>query len=299
MKRVIKIGSRDSLLAVAQTKLVMERIQRVHPELTLELVTMKTTGDRILDRSLEQIGGKGLFVKELERALLSGKIDLSIHSLKDMPMEQPEELPIVAFFERGDPRDALVLPCLSKEENVLVPKTIGSSSARRRIQLKKLFHTANVANVRGNIVTRLQKLDSGAYDALVLSAAGLQRVGLSQRISRYFTTEEMIPAAGQGILAVQGRLHEDFPFLSAINCPLSTAAALAEREFVRTLNGDCTSPVAAYGQIHGNELRLSGLYYRENKGDFFTSCLTGSVDQARRLGGQLAVTMRKEAELRP
>lgn len=300
MNRVIKIGSRDSLLAVAQTKLVMERIQKSHPELTLELVTMKTTGDRILNQSLEQIGGKGLFVKELDLALLHGKIDLAVHSLKDMPMELPEELPFAAFFERGDPRDALVLPCsYAAVEKPLLPNKIGSSSARRRLQLKQLFQTAEVANVRGNIITRIQKLDAGEYDALVLAAAGLQRAGLTQRISRYFSTEEIIPAAGQGILAVQCRKREPFSFLNDINCPISTAAALAEREFVRTLNGGCTSPVAAYAQIHGNELRLTGLYYRENKGDFFTSRLAGSMDQARQLGSRLAEAMSKEAELRP
>lgn len=292
MKRIIKIGSRSSLLAVAQTRLVMEQIQRCHPELTLELVTMKTTGDRILDRSLEQIGGKGLFIKELDQALLRGEIDLSVHSLKDMPMELPEELPIAAHFERGDPRDALVLPCGYEGGS---PNVVGTSSFRRRLQLKRIWNGVSTADVRGNIVTRLNKLDSGEYNALVLAAAGLQRADLAHRISRYFSTDEIVPAAGQGILAVQGRLHEDLSYLTCVNNPSSTAAAIAEREFVRILDGGCTSPVAAFAQIEGNELRLTGLYYQEDREDYFLSSITGEPGQARKLGYQLANRMRQEA----
>lgn len=296
MKKTIKVGSRDSFLAVAQTNLVLGQLKQCHPEIDWQLVTMKTTGDRILDRSLEKIGGKGLFIKELDRALQCGEIDLAIHSLKDIPMEVPEDLPILAYFQRGDPRDALVLPSHPSQES---PHIIGSSSSRRRIQLQQLWTGISVASVRGNIQTRLQKLDAGAYDALVLAAAGLQRAGLSYRISRYFSIDEILPAAGQGILAVQGRPN-CLPFdLSCIHHPASAAAAQAEREFVRALQGGCTSPVAAYGQVAGQELRLTGLYYREEQGDFFRSSCSGPLEQARQLGESLAESMKKEAERRP
>lgn len=296
MKKTIKVGSRDSFLAVAQTNLVLEQLKQCHPEIDWQLVTMKTTGDRILDRSLEKIGGKGLFVKELDRALQCGEIDLAIHSLKDIPMEVPEDLPILAYFQRGDPRDALVLP---SHPSQAFPRMIGSSSSRRRIQLEQLWSGISVASVRGNIQTRLQKLDAGTYDALVLAAAGLQRAGLSYRISRYFSIDEILPAAGQGILAVQGR-RDCLPLdLSCIHHLASAAAAQAEREFVRALQGGCTSPVSAYGQVAGQELRLTGLFYREEQKDFFRSSCSGPLEQARQLGESLAESMKKEAEKRP
>ncbi|RHT45864.1 hydroxymethylbilane synthase, partial [Butyricicoccus sp. AM29-23AC] len=193
---MIKVGSRDSRLAVVQAEEVMRRLGEC------ELVTMKTTGDKILDRTLDKVGGKGLFVKELDRALAAGEVDLTVHSLKDVPMEQPDGLPLIAFPKRADARDALVLP---ENGNWDREKPIGCSSARRRVQLSRLFPGIEVKPVRGNVQTRLRRLDSGEYGALVLAAAGLHRLGLENRISRYFSPEEMLPAAGQGILAVQAR----------------------------------------------------------------------------------------------
>ncbi len=203
MSKRIYIGSRESRLAVVQSEQVMAWIKAHHPEMDVRLLTMKTTGDRILDRRLDKIGGKGLFVKELDKALMEGRSDLSVHSLKDMPMEIPGELPIVAFSAREDPRDVLVLPEGAKELDLSKP--IGCSSLRRMLQLKELYPEATFANIRGNVLTRLEKVDSGEYAATVLAAAGLTRLGLLHRASRYFTVEEMLPAAGQGILAVQGR----------------------------------------------------------------------------------------------
>lgn len=296
MKKIVKIGSRDSALAIAQANLIVNHLRQCHPELDCELITMKTTGDRILDRSLEKIGGKGLFVKELDRALRCGEIDLAVHSLKDIPMDLSEDLPIVACFQRGDPRDALVLPLSPRQTP---PHVVGSSSSRRRIQLQRLWEGVSVASVRGNIQTRLQKLDAGDYDALILAAAGLQRAGLSHRISRYFSTDEILPAAGQGILAVQGRKNDVPVDLSCIHHPASAAAATAEREFVRMLQGGCTSPIAAYAQVSGGEIHLTGLYYREEQNDFFRSSCTGPLEQARQLGEWLAKSMKKEAGERP
>lgn len=293
MKKIIKVGSRDSFLAVAQTNLVLDQLKKYHPDIDWQLVTMKTTGDRILDRSLEKIGGKGLFIKELERALRDGEIDLAVHSLKDIPMELPEDLPILAYFPRGDPRDVLVLPSPHSQEFFHM---IGSSSSRRRVQLQHLWDGISVSSVRGNIQTRLQKLDAGTFDALVLAAAGLQRAGLSYRINRYFSTDEMLPAAGQGILAIQGR-RDDFPLdLSCVHHPATAFAAEAEREFIRILQGGCTSPMAAYGQVFGQELHLTGLYYREEREDYFRRSCSGPLEQARLLGEALAKSMKKEAE---
>lgn len=293
MKRVIRVGSRESKLAVLQTELVINSIRKQHPELSIELITMKTTGDMILDRTLDQIGGKGLFVKELDKALLEGRIDLAVHSLKDMPMEVSGEIPLLAFSEREDPRDALVLP----EANRLLPveANLGCSSARRRVQLIRLFENARVSSVRGNVITRLQKLDGGEYSALVLASAGLKRLGLRHRISRAFSPEELLPAAGQGILAIQGRKGGNYSFLDAVQDDDSRAAALAERAFVRALGGGCSEPIAAYAQLHGQELKLTGLSCDEKEGRYRLSSITGNRDEGEKLGETLADGIRKEA----
>ena len=289
-KRIVRIGSRDSKLAVMQTELMIHAVTKYHPEIQFELVTMKTTGDIILNQTLDKIGGKGLFVKELDIALAEGRIDCCVHSMKDMPMEENPDFPITALPKRGDPRDVLVLPQMQHFENITAQ--IGSSSFRRQIQLKKLFPSCHCLPVRGNIITRLQKLDCGEFSSLVLAGAGLQRVGLSERISRYFSTDEMIPAAGQGILAVQSRKNEDVSFLSCIHNKESEYAALAERAFVRTLDGGCSSPIAAYAQIHGTELKLTGLYAKEHQWEYVIDSVTGNTENAVQLGEQLAQTMK-------
>lgn len=289
-KRIVRIGSRDSKLAVMQTELIIHAVTKYHPEIQFELVTMKTTGDVILNQTLDKIGGKGLFVKELDMALSEGRIDCCVHSLKDMPMDENPEFPITALPKRGDPRDVLVLPQTQHFGDITAQ--IGSSSFRRQIQLKKLFPSCHCLPVRGNIITRLQKLDRGEFSSLVLAGAGLQRVGLSERISRYFSTDEMIPAAGQGILAVQSRKNEDVSFLSCIHNKESEYAALAERAFVRTLDGGCSSPIAAYAQIHGTELKLTGLYAKEHQWEYVIDSVTGNTENAAQLGEQLAQTMK-------
>ena len=229
-------------------------------------------------------------MKELDIALAEGRIDCCVHSLKDMPMEENPDFPITALPKRGDPRDVLVLPQMQHFENITAQ--IGSSSFRRQIQLKKLFPSCHCLPVRGNIITRLQKLDCGEFSSLVLAGAGLQRVGLSERISRYFSTDEMIPAAGQGILAVQSRKNEDVSFLSCIHNKESEYAALAERAFVRTLDGGCSSPIAAYAQIHGTELKLTGLYAKEHQWEYVIDSVTGNTEDAVQLGEQLSQTMK-------
>lgn len=293
MKRIC-IGSRESRLAVIQSEMVMEYLKKECPDREISLLTMKTTGDKILDRTLDKVGGKGLFVKELDRALLEKRSDLSVHSLKDMPMETPEELPIVAFSKREDPRDVLVLPAGSGE--IDFSKPIGCSSLRRILQLKELYPRAEFKSVRGNVLTRLNKLDSGEYGALILAAAGLKRLGLEERISRYFEPEEMIPAAGQGILAVQGRAGEDYSYLEHFADREGTNAALCERAFVRFLDGGCSSPVAAHAVVEGDTIHLMGLYYQESTGNYKKGTMDGSVDKAEELGVCLAKQLKKDVE---
>ena len=287
--RKIRVGSRDSKLAVVQSEIIMTLIHEAHPELVLELITMKTTGDLILDRSLDKVGGKGLFVKELDHALRDGKIDIAIHSLKDMPMETPEDLPLVTFSKREDPRDVLVLPKGADQPDA--EKPIGSSSARRNLQLKKLYDE-HTASVRGNVITRLNKLDRGDYGALVLAYAGLKRLNLEDRISRVFEPSELIPAAGQGIIVVQGRLGEDFGFLDCINDKKAEIEALTERAFVRALDGGCSSPIAAFAQVEDDKVRLAGLYYKEEEDDYITGEITGNHKDGEALGKKLALQLK-------
>lgn len=290
MKKLI-VGSRESRLAVIQSELAIQAIRACQPELEVELLTMKTTGDKILDRTLDQVGGKGLFVKELDTALLAGRVDLTVHSSKDLPMETDPRLPLVAFSRRADPRDALVLPAGATELDPAKP--IGCSSLRRQLQLKALFPQMKTAPVRGNVLTRLEKLDRGEYAALVLAAAGLQRLGLAGRVSRYFSVEEMLPAAGQGILAVQARADFDPACLREFHDPDSRDCLLAERAFVRALDGGCSSPVAAYATVDGEALTLTGLYV-DSHGEARRQTISGPREQGERLGAALAQDLRRE-----
>lgn len=282
----IRIGSRESKLAVIQSQMVMDAISKAMSEAELELVTMKTTGDKILNKTLDQIGGKGLFVRELDQALRENRVDFTVHSLKDMPMEVPEDLPLAAFSQREDPRDVLVLP---EGVRSLDPrKPIGCSSRRRQLQLKALFPEMEVRPIRGNVQTRLAKLDAGEFSALVLAAAGLKRLGMESRISRYFSPEEMLPAAGQGILVVQTRLGMDTRCLASVQDPDAASCAQAERAFVRELNGGCSSPVAAYAVTEGEQLTVTGLYVSPDETVIRKGNLTGSKSDAKALGRELA-----------
>ena len=287
----IRIGSRDSRLAVIQSEMVIDSIRAYDPTAEVELVTMKTTGDLILDRPLSQIGGKGLFVKELDKALLEGRVDFTVHSSKDLPMDIPPELPLVAFSHRADPRDALVLP---QGVDTLDPtRPIGCASLRRTFQLKKLFPHHQVAPVRGNVQTRLAKLDRGEYSALVLACAGLDRLGLENRISRRFPVEEMLPAAGQGILAVQSRADVDTSCLSLFHDPVAAVCLTAERAFVGALDGGCSSPVAAHATVDGDTVTLTG-FYVDREGESYIESSCAACADAREMGAELAVRMRRD-----
>ena len=287
----IRIGTRASKLAVIQAEMVRSYLRE--RGIPAELVTMTTTGDRILDRTLDKVGGKGLFVKELDAALMDGRSDLSVHSLKDVPMELPDGLPLLGFSKREDPRDALILP--EGAEQIDFSKPIGCASSRRILQLKRLFPEARFAPIRGNVQTRLRKLDEGQYSATVLAAAGLKRAGLERRISRIFSTEEMLPAAGQGVLAVQGRADEEYAYLSGFFDADSRDTSLCERAFVAALDGGCTAPTAAFAEIlpDGERIRLTGLYSDEETGAVIRRQVTGLRTDAVRLGAQLASEVKR------
>jgi len=292
MSRIIRVGSRDSALAVIQARLVIDAVKKTNPDFDFEIVTIKTTGDKILDKSLDTIGGKGLFIKEIEQALATGSIDIAIHSYKDMPYEETNGLPVVALSEREAPFDVLVLP---KDTDTLDnSKPVGSSSLRRTIQFTRLYDGVEIKAVRGNVPTRLSKLDNGEYSALILAQAGLNRLSLQNRISRVFTIDEMIPSASQGILAVQGRQGEDYSYLNDFHNRESETVSKAERRFLKTLGGNCSTPVAVYGQIHNNELLLTGMYVDAN-GNIETGKIIGGKDKSEQLGEQLAARLKERA----
>lgn len=283
------VGSRESKLAVIQSEMVIDAIRKFDSTIDVELITMKTTGDMILDKTLDQIGGKGLFVKELDRALLAEKADLTVHSLKDMPMEVSENLPLLAFSKREDPRDALVLR--AGLETLPENPVIGCSSKRRKLQAQKLYPDADIRPIRGNVQTRLRKLDEGQYDAIILAYAGLKRLELGARVSKLFSTEEILPAACQGILAVQGRAGYEVPFLADFADEEAKLIALAERSFVRTLDGGCSSPVAAYAVISGDEITITGYYVDEEEKQYIDK-VKGNKYQGENLGRELALMMK-------
>ena len=263
--KTIRVGSRESRLAVVQSELVMDAIRAAHPEVGLELVTMKTTGDKILDRTLDKVGGKGLFVKELDAALLDGRVDLTVHSCKDLPMEEDPRIPLAGFSRREDPRDVLVLPQGAEELDPSRP--IGCASARRAVQLRALFPGVAVAPVRGNVITRLRKLE--------------------ERITRYFTVEELLPAAGQGILALQTRAGEELSCLDGVLDADGTDCARTERAFVRALDGGCSAPTAAHARLEGDTVTIDGLYVTD-AGEVRRGRLSGPRAQGEALGEALA-----------
>ena len=299
--RTITIGSRESVLAVVQSKMVIQFLEETYPGADVRLLTMKTTGDKILDRRLDQIGGKGLFVKELDAALLDKRTDISVHSMKDLPMQIPEELPVLCCPAREDPRDVLVLPAGQTEW--MPGKPVGTSSRRRFLQLQKLMPEASFESVRGNLQTRLRKLDEGQYSALVLAAAGLMRLGLEERISRYFSPEEVIPAACQGILALQGRAGENYDYLAPYADDNAMAEAACERGFVKELDGGCTTPIAAHAQAAvadgAYRIKMYGLYYNEETGRFRTAVTEGTAESpagCETFGRTFAAGLRNEVD---
>ncbi len=265
MIKKLLIGSRESRLAVLQTEIIIEALKKELPDYTIEHKTFKTTGDKLLNQPLSKIGGKGLFVKELDRALLEGNIDIAVHSLKDLPRETAQGTKLAAFYKRGNPFDRLVInpdkyPSLSKDLFAFFEDhkslTIGTSSGRRALQLKVLKKDIRFENIRGNIHTRLQKMKDLDYDGIVLASAGMIRAGITDYPYYDFTEDWMVPAAGQGTLVLQCR--NDFPekLLSPLNDPHTAIESLVERKFIQEMDADCTSPIGAYAKIRDGEIEL-------------------------------------------
>ena len=284
----IKIGTRASPLALAQTEIIAREILKFYPDAEISIIKIKTWGDKnMAPFSSDPAGIKGMFTLELENALLNREIDFAVHSLKDLPANINKNLPVAAYSKREDPRDALIVR--SEELGVRSEKNlIGSSSLRRRLQLEKIFPGKKIIPVRGNINPRLKKLDDGEFDALVLAAAGLKRLGLEKRISKIFEADEILPAPGQGILACQGRADENYFYLDCVNDNDSKFCALAERSFSKKLNAGCNVPVGAFAEISGGILTLRGLYVDEKSKNFYRGVLSGKIYEAEAIGKTLA-----------
>ncbi|MCL1803601.1 MAG: hydroxymethylbilane synthase [Eubacteriaceae bacterium] len=292
MGQTVKIGSRSSILAVKQSEIFIKAAKEANPGIDFELITMETTGDKILGRNLADIGGKGLFTAELDRALLNGDIDISVSSLKDLPSPLEAELPIVWHSKRADPFDCLVLP-EGGQLDLSLP--IGTSSLRRIAQIRLMWPEAVFKAVRGNVQTRLRKLNEEGYSALVFAYAGLERLGLENIAWKKFTPSEMLPSAGQGIIAAQSRKGFDVSFLESSNDFSSRCAAIAERAFVEAMGLGCASPIAAYAELDGNEVFLRAM--AEIDGNCRFAELRSQTDQARDLGYRVCELIQKGSAL--
>jgi hydroxymethylbilane synthase len=260
-KLAIRIGTRGSALARWQAGWIRARLGALRPDIECQILLFSTSGDLTLDKPLPEIGGKGLFTEELERALLAGDIDVAVHSLKDLPVENPSGLTLGAIAEREDPRDALVSARYSTLKELPEGARVGTSSLRRGAQLLAMRPDLKLLSLRGNVDTRVRKAMEGGYEAIVLAAAGLLRLGRAAAISSYFSFEEMLPAPGQGALAVQCRKSDEatLGLLAGIDHPRTRSAVTAERAFLRGLGGGCSAPIAALGRVDGAQLWLEGL----------------------------------------
>jgi len=292
MSRPLIIGSRGSKLALWQAEQARDRLQQLNPQLDVHIEIIKTTGD-VKNDPLSVIGGKGVFTKELEDALLDGRIDLAVHSLKDLPTILPEGLSITAICEREDPRDALVLRSGSKNGSLLhLPEgaVVGTSSQRRLAQLKALRSDVTVRDLRGNVDTRLRKLDEGQYDAVILASAGLVRLGLQDRISARIAMSEMLPAVGQGAIAIETNSDNELAvqITSQLDHRETRLACLAERAFLRGLGGGCQFPIAAHAVLEGDTLKLDGLVAKPDGSQILRASLSGPSNDAEALGSALA-----------
>ena len=289
----IRIATRKSALALWQAEHVAARLAELDEVDAVELVPLSTRGDEILDRSLQKIGGKGLFIKELEVAMQEGKADIAVHSMKDVPAEMPEGFALAALLERANHADALVAPAGMSFDGLKEGARIGSSSLRRQAQLRMLRPDFHVEPLRGNVNTRLAKLDAGDYDAIILAAAGLERLGMSDRISQQFEPGEMLPAAAQGVIGIECRAGDDalINVLAALNHGPTISTTLAERAVARTLDASCQSPVATYATIEGDSLTATALVAMPDGSESLRETVSGDVADAETLGVTLAETM--------
>lgn len=289
-EKILRIGTRRSLLAKAQTQHVVHSLSRLYPKLEVEIVEVITTGDKILDSSLNRMPGKGVFVKEIEEKLLASEIDLAVHSMKDLPTEFPDGLVIGAIPERVDPRDVLVTRHHRNLEEMPKGVVIGTSSLRRKAQLMHARPDLIVVDIRGNIDTRLQKSETDAFDGILLAAAGLTRMGWQPRIHQYLSCETMIPAVGQGALGIEIREDDDETrdLLRPLNDETTTLAVEAERIFLQRMGGGCQTPMAAFCRVRDGEVALHGFCAEEDGSDFRSGTLHGMLKEAADLARQLA-----------
>ena len=283
------VGSRGSPLSRRQTEIALEPIRRAHPGLAFELQAVRTAGDRSR-ASLSEIGGRGVFVAEIERALLDGDIDIAVHSLKDMLSRPTDGLAIAAVAERGDPRDALVSRHGETLAGLPPGATVGTGSPRRAAQLLAARPDLRLADIRGNVDTRVRKVDDGDYDATVLAAAGLARLGLLDRASELISTDVMLPSVGQGALAIQVRAGDQqaIDLVSAADHPATHRATAAERAFEARLGGGCHAAIAAHAVVAGDRLHLRGLVAASDGSELLRGEVEGAVEDAEPLGVELA-----------
>jgi len=291
MTRTLRIATRKSPLALWQAEHVAEALGRHHPDLKVELVAMTTRGDKLLDAPLAKVGGKGLFVKELEQAMLEGRADLAVHSMKDVPMEFPPGLELAIIMERDDPRDAFVSPRYENVDALPQGARVGTSSLRRGTQLRSLRPDLQILNLRGNVQTRLRKLDDGEFDAIILAAAGLRRLALHSRIRSLLAPEQCLPAGGQGAVGVE--IRSDDQELAELLAPLhhvpTALKVRAERALNRRLEGGCQVPIACHAVLETpDRLWLRGLVGEPDGSVVLTAEARGSAQQPEELGVQVA-----------
>jgi len=288
--KTLKIATRQSPLALWQAEYIRARLQELHPDLTVELVKFVTQGDKILDTPLAKIGGKGLFVKELEAALLDGRADLAVHSMKDVPMALPEGLTLAVICEREDPLDAFVSNQFEKFADLPQGAKVGTSSLRRKSQILKQRPDLQIIDLRGNVGTRLGKLDDGQYDAIILASAGLKRLGLSERIRHCLTPDISLPAVGQGALGLECRAADN-EVLSLIQPLLheeTDVCVRAERAFNAYLEGGCQVPIAGYATLQNGQIHIEGRVGSADGQTLLRAELTDEASNAQQLGENLA-----------
>ncbi|MDO5666517.1 MAG: hydroxymethylbilane synthase [Alcaligenaceae bacterium] len=286
----IVIATRASRLALWQAEFVQAALQTQYPGLEVELLKMTTKGDQIIDRSLSKIGGKGLFVKELETALLDGRADLAVHSLKDVPMELYEEFSLSTILKRADPRDAFVSNQYDTLDDLADGAIVGTSSLRREAQIRARYPHLVVQPLRGNLDTRLGKLDAGDYDAIILAASGLERLGLGDRIRSRLSLEQSLPAAGQGALGIEilASRNDMSELLAFLSCAEATATAMAERAISQALGGSCQVPIAAHAIIENGQLYLRAMVALPDGTESLMTEIRGDLADAESLGNKAA-----------
>jgi len=286
----VRIGTRGSLLARAQTTWLVRKLNELDPALKVEVVVIRTAGDAVTDRPLSSVGGTGLFTKDIQAALLAGRVDCAVHSLKDLPTEQPDGLELGAIPAREDPRDALVGLTPGQIRQSSRRLKIGTSSLRRAAQLRRSFPGADVVDLRGNVDTRLRKVREGNVDCAVLAVAGLRRLGLEREITAALEPDEMLPAPAQGALGIEMRRGDDNlrDILSSLHCSTTERCVTAERAVLSALGGGCQVPVGALGRIDGHQLHLQARVISVDGGRMAQAARSGPDDAAERLGRQLA-----------